>query len=73
MHELMQDEWSQYDERCTPGVDCGTWLAVPYFLSFTVIAALVFLNIAVAVILDNMSSDAVPDVDDDIARAHERE
>ena len=36
--------------------DCGTWLAIPYFISFQLLATFVFLNLVVAVILENFSS-----------------
>jgi hypothetical protein len=41
--------------RCS-GASCGTWLAVPYFISFQLIGSFVFLNLVVAVILENFSS-----------------
>jgi hypothetical protein len=42
--------------RCEEGVSCGTPLAIPYFFSFQVIGSLIFLNLVVAVILENFSS-----------------
>ena len=36
--------------------DCGSWLAVPYFVSFQVIGSFVLLNLLVAVILENFTS-----------------
>ena len=36
--------------------NCGTRSALPYFLSFQVIACFVMLNLVVAVILDNFTS-----------------
>ena len=44
--------------------NCGSFLAVPYFLSFQLIGTLVFMNLMVAVILDNFStlSEQNPDL-----------
>lgn len=36
--------------------DCGSWMAIPYFISFLLIGSFVFLNLVVAVILQNFSS-----------------
>ena len=33
----------------------GSWVAIPYFISFQVIGSFVFLNLVVAVILENYS------------------
>jgi len=42
----------------TPGQpsNCGSWGAIPYFISFQIIGSFVFLNLVVAVILENFSS-----------------
>jgi hypothetical protein len=44
--------------------NCGSFLAVPYFLSFQLIGTLVFMNLMIAVILDNFStlSEQNPDL-----------
>ena len=36
--------------------NCGTWFAVPYFISFQILGSFVFLNLVVAVILENFTS-----------------
>ena len=36
--------------------DCGSWLAVPYFVSFQVLGSFIFLNLVVAIILENFTS-----------------
>lgn len=36
--------------------NCGSWLAIPYFISFQVLGTFVFLNLVVAIILENFSS-----------------
>ena len=38
------------------GGDCGSWLAIPYFVSFMFLGTFIFLNLVVAVILENFSS-----------------
>ena len=51
MHDCMQRE---EDYGCEGVEECGAWYyAVPYWVSFFLIAAAVFLNIFIAVILDN--------------------
>lgn len=53
MHDTMQDE----DDGNCKGIDeCGAiYYAIPYWVSFMVIASFVFLNIFIAVILENFS------------------
>ena len=54
MIELMVDETSG---RCTEAEgNCGSRLAIPFFLAFQLLAAFVFLNLVVAVILDNFTT-----------------
>ena len=36
--------------------NCGSWIAVPYFISFQILGSFVFLNLVVAVILENFTS-----------------
>ena len=36
--------------------NCGSWVAIPYFISFQVIGSFVFLNLVVAIILENFTS-----------------
>ena len=59
------DGWSALMDDCmiTPergcsleDGDCGSTAAVPYFVSFVVISSFVFLNLIVAVILENFSA-----------------
>ena len=63
---LTGDNWSgmmadaqvhELSGHCTEAEgNCGSWVAVPYFIAFEVIGAFVFLNLVVAVILENFSS-----------------
>jgi hypothetical protein len=39
-----------------PGGDCGSHAAIPYFIGFQLLGSFVFLNLVVAVILENFSS-----------------
>ena len=36
--------------------DCGSRLALPYFVSYTIVATFVFINLVVAVILENFTA-----------------
>ena len=36
--------------------NCGSWVAIPYFISYIVIGNLVFLNLVVAIILENFAA-----------------
>ena len=55
MRELMLDP--SRGMGCSYEVgDCGTTLAIPYFVSFQVIGSFVLLNLVVAVILENFTS-----------------
>ncbi len=39
---------------CDPSLgDCGTWLALPYFLTFFLVAPIIMLNLFTAVIIEN--------------------
>ena len=54
MADAMLDEASGI---CTEEAgDCGSYLAIPYFVSFLVIGGFVFVNLIVAVILDNFAT-----------------
>eukprot|EP00966_Prymnesium_polylepis_P197286 4571921-Prymnesium_polylepis.1 len=55
---LMMDAMITEDSgRCTNAAgDCGSPVALPYFVSFQVIACFIFLNLVIAVILDNFTS-----------------
>ena len=54
---LLQDSLVQEESGlCTEGVDCGSWVAIPYFVTFQLFGTLVFLNLMVAVILENFTS-----------------
>ena len=55
---IMDDLRIKEDEGCNPNAqptDCGTWLAMPFFVSFVVISNFVCLNLIVAVVLENFS------------------
>ena len=64
---LTNDAWSglmadaMLDEstgKCSEAEgDCGSWVAIPYFISFQVIGSFVFLNLVVAVILENFTTE----------------
>ena len=54
---LLQDSLVQEESGlCTEGIDCGSWVAIPYFVTFQLFGTLVFLNLMVAVILENFTS-----------------
>ena len=56
---LMLDTMADETMGCKPDAvptDCGSWIALPYFISFTVVGGFVFLNLVVAVVLENFSS-----------------
>jgi hypothetical protein len=55
MDDLMVDEERGCDPHATPS-DCGTPLALPYFISYTITCTFVMLNLIVAVILENFTS-----------------
>ncbi|KOO32786.1 sodium channel protein type 9 subunit alpha [Chrysochromulina tobinii] len=60
--EIMDDSMITEERGCDPHPadgspsDCGSKLALPYFMSFTVIGTFVMLNLVVAVILENFTS-----------------
>ena len=68
------DDWSsimadamQHEESgtCTQAAgDCGSTAAVPYFISFQVLSSFIFLNLVVAVIIENFATlhDTRPDL-----------
>ena len=59
---LMSDAMISEERGCDPHPadgspsDCGSWLALPFFISFLVIGTFVMLNLVVAVILENFTS-----------------
>jgi len=59
---MMDDAMITPERGCDPHPedgspsDCGSPLALPYFMSFVVIATFVFLNLVVAVILENFTA-----------------
>ena len=56
---LMDDLLINEERGCDPSItptDCGSPLATPFFISFTVIGSFVFLNLVVAVILENFTA-----------------
>jgi len=55
MDDLLVDEERGCDPDAIPS-DCGSPLAIPYFLSFMVIGVFVMLNLVVAVILENFTA-----------------
>ena len=68
--DLMDDAMINEDRGCDPAPDdgspsdCGSPLAMPFFISFTIIGTFVFLNLVVAVILENFTAlgNADPDL-----------
>ena len=62
MADAMQNEESG---TCTQAAgDCGSTVAVPYFISFQVLSSFIFLNLVVAVIIENFATlhDTRPDL-----------
>ena len=58
MHDAMitADTYAPDGPRCSDEAgDCGSWTALPFFISYTVIAAFVMINMIVAVILENFA------------------
>jgi len=56
---IMDDAMINEERGCDPYMiptDCGSPIAIPYFISFTVIATFVMLNLVVAVILENFTT-----------------
>ena len=67
---LMYDSMVGPERGCDPEAlpsDCGSKLAIPYFVSFTVIGTFVLLNLVVAVILENFT--ALSDLDPQLVSA----
>lgn len=59
MREAMQRQPGCTDEEQAPDMlnrdgprGCGTWLALPFFLSFSFVVAVVLMNLVVAIVLD---------------------
>ena len=70
--EFMDDLLVDWERGCDPDAvpsDCGTPLAIPYFVSFTVIGSFVMLNLIVAVILENFT--AIGSVNPDLVSAND--
>lgn len=58
MHDCMQKETDDPDS-CSGADECGSFVyAVPYWISYVLIAALVMMNIFIAVIMNNFSEIA---------------
>lgn len=58
MHDCMQTETDD-DDSCKGADECGIWYySVPYWISYVLIAALVFMNIFIAVIMNNFAEIA---------------
>ena len=55
MDDLMVDELRGCDPTLVPS-NCGTSLALPFFISWTVVGSFVFLNLIVAVILEHFTA-----------------
>ena len=56
---VMRDAAIDRDHGCDPDAvpsDCGTPLAIPFFVSFTLVGAFIFLNLVVAVVLERFES-----------------
>ena len=70
MHDLMKTEWRDWLVQMTGGIprsqrgldpsigenDCGSWLAVPYFVSFELLCFVLLLN-GIAVLLAHFAPD----------------
>jgi len=71
--ELMDDAMINEERGCEPSPDdgapsnCGSPLALPFFISFTIIGSFIFINLVVAVILENFS--ALGNVNPDLVSA----
>jgi len=57
MYGAMVDEDLGCDPTLVPS-NCGSWLAMPYFVSYILIGSFVFLNLVVAVVLESFSATA---------------
>ena len=58
-HDAMVSESRSEPGRCSEADGtCGTMVAIPYFLSFTVVGAMVMLNLIVAVVLDSFAEES---------------
>merc|ERR550514_1558427 len=66
MDDAMIDEARGCDPNAVP-TDCGSTIAIPYFISFTIIGTFVMLNLVVAVILENFT--ALGNVNPDLVSA----
>ena len=66
MNDLRVDEMRGCDPTLVPS-NCGTPLALPYFISWTIVGTFVFLNLIVAVILEHFT--ALGNVNPDLVSA----
>ena len=48
MYDCMINEARGCDPSAPGGSDCGTRLALPYFISYTIVATFVFINLVAA-------------------------
>ena len=69
---LMYDAMVGPERGCDPTLmptNCGNSIAIPYFMSYTVVGGFVLLNLVVAVILENFT--ALGDVNPDLVSAND--
>jgi hypothetical protein len=46
--------------KCDPTLgNCGTWVAIPFFISFVLLVSIVMLNLFTAVIIENFEKQQV--------------
>ena len=60
-HALMLETMVDEEQGCTStGVqsNCGSWLAMPYFISFVLLSTFVVLNLMLAIVLERFLSDS---------------
>ena len=70
MYDCMINEARGCDPSAHGGRgDCGTRLALPYFISYTIVATFVFINLVVAVILENFT--ALGSLNADLVSTHD--
>ena len=64
MYDAMVGPERGCDPDAQPVTDCGSALAIPFFISYTILGAFVLLNLIVAVILENFTAlgDIRPDL-----------
>ena len=70
MYDCMINEARGCDPSANGGRgDCGSRLALPYFISYTIVATFVFINLVVAVILENFT--ALGSLNADLVSTHD--